>query len=130
MRSFWPRPTTRKTWGPRIINRPSRFDKRFLIGHPNDESRAIYLRYIIGDARIGSIDLDKWVADTDKFSLAHLQELFTAVIVLGDDYDDALKTLRDMIDEHPDSADDVPKKPMGFTGSMGHRNNHRRISDG
>ena len=68
--------------------------------------------------------------DTDKFSLAHLQELFTAVIVLGDDYDDALKTLRDMIDEHPDSADDVPKKPMGFTGSMGHRNNHRRISDG
>lgn len=94
--------------GARIINRPSRFDKRFRIGNPNAESRKLYLEYIIGKENIVNlkIDLDQWVKDTENFSIAHLKELFTAVIILDDSYDDAIKCLSLMKENKPDSIDD------------------------
>ena len=101
--------------GPRIVNRPSRFDKRFKIGHPNAESRKMYFEHIIGGeeqiAKLG-IALDKWVEDTDGFSIAHLQELFVATVILGDSYEDAIETLSTM-KEIPSSEDDI-EKMMGF----------------
>jgi len=91
--------------GARIINRPSRFDKRFKIGHPNKESRRLYFEHIIGgknkttvqefQERFG-VDLDQWVDDTKGFSIAHLKELFVAVCILGDNYSDAIETLETM----------------------------------
>ncbi len=105
--------------GARIVNRPSRFDKRFQIGHPDAESRKLYFRHIIGEAKILklNIDLNKWVADTEDFSIAHLKELFTAVVILGDDYDEAVDTLREMKEEHISSNDDERRKPMGFASN-------------
>jgi len=103
--------------GDRIINRPSRFDKRFKIGHPNAESRRLYLEYIMGgEDKIKSLDVDinKWVEDTDNFSLAHLKELFVAVVILGDKYDDAIDTLTNMREENLSSDDDDTKPKMGF----------------
>jgi SpoVK/Ycf46/Vps4 family AAA+-type ATPase len=96
--------------GGRIINRPSRFDKRFKIGFPNAAARRMYFEHIIGkDTLVASkVDLDKWVKDTQKMSIAHLKELFIAVTVLGDDYADAIKTLKSMkedIDERDDGGD-------------------------
>jgi hypothetical protein len=90
--------------GHRILNRPSRFDKRFKIGYPNEVSRMIYLKHLIGNRNL-NIDLEQWVGDTDKFSLAHLKELFIAVVIIGDSYEAAIKTLRSM-KEHIDSEDD------------------------
>lgn len=84
--------------GARIINRPSRFDKRFKIGFPNAESRAIYLKHLLKD-KVKDVDLDKWVEDTDKFTTAHLKELFVAVLILGDNYEEAIDTLRSMKEE-------------------------------
>ena len=83
------------------MNRPSRFDKRFRIGFPSAESRKIYLEHLIGHENISrlKIDIKKWVADTDEFSVAHLKELFVAVVILDDPYDQALKTLRNMKEE-------------------------------
>ncbi len=101
--------------GPRIVNRPSRFDKRFKIGHPNAESRKMYFEHIIGGteqiAKLGIV-LDKWVEDTEGFSIAHLQELFVATVILGDNYEDAIETLNTM-KEIPSSEDDI-EKMMGF----------------
>lgn len=87
--------------GHRVMNRPSRFDKRFRIGFPSRKSRRIYFENLIGDEKIAelNIDLDKWVKDTDKFSIAHLKELFVAVVILGDSYKDAIKTLKEMKEE-------------------------------
>lgn len=103
--------------GHRIINRPSRFDKRFKIGHPNDESRKIYFEFIIGKEKVKElgINLDKWVEDTEGFSIAHLKELFTAVVILGDDYEEAIETLSSMREEHLTSEHDERIRPMGFT---------------
>jgi SpoVK/Ycf46/Vps4 family AAA+-type ATPase len=104
--------------GARIINRPSRFDKRFKIGYPKEASRRMYLEFLIGGeekVRSLGIDLDMWVRDTEGFSLAHLKELFTAVVILDDSYEDAIRTLRSMR-ETPDSYDDEYRRPMGLIG--------------
>ncbi len=96
----------------RFVNRPSRFDKRFKIGLPTPESREIYLRHLIGEKEIEelAIDLERWVNNTEGMSLAHLKELFVAVVVLGNDYEDSVRTLKSMknrIDSKEDSC-------MGF----------------
>lgn len=99
--------------GARIVNRPSRFDKRFRIGMPSAESRRMYFEHLIGAENVPElkIDLDKWVADTKDLSIAHLRELFIAVVILDDTYDDALKTLRSM--------KTVLKDKKGKSGSVG-----------
>lgn len=100
--------------GARIINRPSRFDKRFKIGHPNAESRTLYLKHLCSGKKpeeVG-IDIKKWVKDTDGFSIAHLKELFVAVIILGDDYNKALETLKSMKEDI--SSDQDRDNFMGF----------------
>lgn len=98
--------------GARIVNRPSRFDKRFLIDYPNLDSRILYIKYLIGERDLG-IDIEKWANDTKDFTLAHIKELFVAVVILGDDYQETLETLRTMIDIAPDSRDEE-RKSMGF----------------
>lgn len=116
--------------GARIINRPSRFDKRFKIGHPNEESRRLYFEYIIGKEKIKSlkIDLDKWVEDTEEFPIAHLKELFTAVVILGDEYDDAIEALSCMKEEAPNSANDEQRKQMGFGGNQKRARRNKPVS--
>ena len=104
--------------GARIINRPSRFDKRFKIDHPNAESRRMYFEHVIGKESLEAfkIDLNQWVKDTKGFSLAHLKELFTSVVILEDDYNDAIETLRSMKEEKLDSSEDR-ENMMGFNNS-------------
>lgn len=104
--------------GPRIINRPSRFDKRFKIGFPSAESRKLYFEYVIGNSdvkkgrkeakRLG-INLKQWVKDTSEMSIAHLKELFIAVIILGDPYEEAIQTLQSM-------KEDIDDKEYGKFG--------------
>ena len=100
--------------GDRIINRPSRFDKRFKVGHPSERSRKIYLEHLV---RVGGknvkVDVRKWVKDTENMSIAHIKELFTAVMIIGDKYDDAISTLRSMKEDAPSSEDDSIKS-LGF----------------
>lgn len=101
--------------GGRIVNRPSRFDKRFKIGFPNEESRRLYLNFLLKDnpEKYG-VDIDQWVRDTNMFSVAHLKELFTAVVVLGDSYRDAINTLSKMREKSPTSDNDIPRQTVGF----------------
>lgn len=94
--------------GERILNRPSRFDKRFHIGMPSEESRRIYLKNLLNGKKI---DIEKWVKDTENFSIAHLKELFVAVCILEDEYSEALKTLKEMSDK---ISSDHDGKKMGL----------------
>lgn len=91
--------------GERIINRPSRFDKRFAIGWPSKDARRMYFEFLIGggdkqrlEAKLEVLDinLDKWVKDTNEMSLAHLKELFIQVVIIGDSYKEAITNLRGM----------------------------------
>lgn len=94
--------------GARIVNRPSRFDKRFRIGYPSEVSRRMYFEYLFKDKK--DIDINKWVKDTDKMSIAHLKELFVQVVILGDSYSDAIKTLKSM----KEFIDDKEYGSIGF----------------
>ena len=79
----------------RIIDRPSRFDRRFEIGYPSPDIRFAYLVHLTKGYIVGEM-LEKWVADTEMFSLAHLKELFIAVVILEHPYDEVLEELRHM----------------------------------
>lgn len=104
--------------GHRIINRPSRFDKRFKIGNPNSQARRMYFEHLIKNHKELDINLDQWVKDTTGMSLAHLKELFVAVIILGDKYEDAVETLKSM-KEVQISSDDDSDNYMGFGHKRG-----------
>jgi AAA+ superfamily predicted ATPase len=82
--------------GNRIVNRPSRFDRRFQIDVPSAAARKLFLESVMKDEDIKKQDIEKWVQDTDGLSIAHLKELFTSVVILGTDYDQALQNLKDM----------------------------------
>lgn len=105
--------------GARIINRPSRFDKRFKIDYPSAKSRKIYFEYVIGNGnrkrgreRIKElkVDIKRWVIDTEKMTLAHMKELFVATMILHDSYDEAIATLKSM----QDTIDDKEYESFGF----------------
>ena len=82
--------------GPRIINRPSRFDRRFEIGYPSEESRLIYLKSIWPDGPESTVS--DWAASTGGFSFAHLKELFVSVHLLENEFKDALDVIKSMRD--------------------------------
>jgi DNA polymerase III delta prime subunit len=108
----------------RVVNRPSRFDKRFKIGFPNAECRKVYLENV----REGvEIDVDKWVEDTEDFSFAHLKELFVATEIIGDDYEDALETLRSMKQRvASDDKEEFESKSLGFLDAAEERKRKRK----
>lgn len=101
--------------GQRVLNRPSRFDKRFKMGHPKKDSRKVYFNHLIDKEtqKEYKIDIEKWVEDTEDMSIAHLKELFIAVCILGNSYEESIETLRNMIDYNPRSDEDNNNK-IGF----------------
>jgi AAA+ superfamily predicted ATPase len=103
--------------GERIINRPSRFDKRYFIGYPNAESRKIYFESLIGTEKIAELGLniERWVAETEDLSIAHLKELFVAVVIQGDEYEDAIETLQSMKQKVRGDRDDKDEGTFGFS---------------
>jgi hypothetical protein len=99
----------------RVSNRPSRFDKRFKIGFPSAAARRLYLETLFKkDAENDLTQLDRWVEDTDGFSIAHLKELFVAVKIIGNTYDEALTTLNEMNEQEVSSEKDDGRKGLGF----------------
>lgn len=99
--------------GARVINRPSRFDRRFKIGFPTAEARTIYFEHLFKEFDLAQIDnIAQWVTDTDGMSIAHLRELFVAIIILGYDYEEAVAILKTM-DENISSDQDGGRK-VGF----------------
>ncbi len=80
----------------RFTNRPSRFDRRIEIGYPGADVRRKFLTFLFNGDPVD--DLDKWVESTDKFSMAHLKELFVGVVVLGGEFSEVLAALREMME--------------------------------
>lgn len=93
--------------GQRIVNRPSRFDKRIKIRNPNAESRRIYLKALMMDGDEAQIDVERAVKDTDNMSLAHVKELFVATCLLGADYTKSLKAMKSMTEKPSSTMDDI-----------------------
>ena len=96
--------------GPRFMNRPKRFDTVIEIGPPDDNARIEYLKYVITSKgefpfedclKDFGISVEKWIADTDGLTFAHLDELFTNVVLLGRPYEEILNKIKVMGEKHP-----------------------------
>jgi SpoVK/Ycf46/Vps4 family AAA+-type ATPase len=86
--------------GARIVNRPSRFDRRLKIAHPSEASRRMYLETLLAPG--DEVDLDAMVKDTKDMSLAHVKELFVSTVLLQAPYAKTVKHLKTM-NEHSTS---------------------------
>ena len=81
---------------PRIINRPSRFDRKIEIGYPNAEARRLYISKKLKAEDLAKIELEKWVKDTENLTISHIKELIISVAIMDNDYNETLKLLKEM----------------------------------
>lgn len=77
-----------------VMNRPSRFDRRYEIGAPDENCRRVYLTKKF--PKIASLDVDKIVKETAGFTIDFLKELSLSVYVLGYDMDKTLKEMKEL----------------------------------
>lgn len=80
----------------RILNRPSRFDRRYEIKMPNAKVREAYFKLKLKDDDLKDLDLDLWVKKTKGYSLAHLGEVVKSVFGLGNSFEETLLLLENM----------------------------------
>jgi len=83
--------------GARIVNRPSRFDERILVKMPTTAARKAYLQFAAPELQ--GEQLDRWVKDTENFSIAHMRELVAACYCLDEEYEVTLKRLKTMTEK-------------------------------
>lgn len=100
----------------RMVNRPSRFDLIEKIGMPTKAARHQYLSFKSSELKNDTKKMNKWVAATKGFSVAHLKELLILVEVFGKDFNESVERLKNMMNNLPISEDgSVPD--MGFRNS-------------
>lgn len=98
--------------GARIINRPSRFDRRIFVDMPTDGARRAYLQQATNNS-LTEEQLIQWVKDSYDMSIAHLRELVAAVYCLEQPYEEVIKRLKDMASQVK-ASDEFTKARMGF----------------
>lgn len=106
--------------GARIVNRPSRFDRRVFVGMPSTEARRAYLQKAT-DYGLSEAQLEEWVKDSKEMSIAHLRELVAAVYCLDQPYEEVIQRLKDMAAQIK-PTDEFTRSKMGFkvpAGMMG-----------
>ncbi len=74
----------------RIVNRPSRFDRRYEVGKPSAEVRRYYIEHKLKRANINDVNVESIVVKTEGFTIDHLKEYLLSVFVLGYSHEDAM----------------------------------------
>jgi SpoVK/Ycf46/Vps4 family AAA+-type ATPase len=101
----------------RILNRPSRFDRRYEIGHPSTEVRREYFKRKLTPEDLATIDLERWVKETEELSLAHLGEIVKSVCALGNSFEETMELLEKMKKKISSHDFDNKKSEVGFKRS-------------
>ena len=97
----------------RILNRPSRFDKRYLIDLPNAEVRRFYFENKIHKDDLEKINMEEIVKATEGLSIAHLGEFVKSTFIFGKSVEESIKQLSKM-GEFISSTRFNGKKKTGF----------------
>jgi len=98
----------------RILNRPSRFDKRYYIGLPDANVRKYYFENKIIKEDIDKYDINDLVVKTEGLTISHLGELIKSVYIFQKDLDKSIEELKDMKNFISSSKFDSEKKSTGF----------------
>lgn len=112
----------------RFSNRPSRFDKRYHIGYPKPEARKKYFQHLasrVSDLKDADVNIDWLVKNSEKFTIAHLKELFISIAIFENSKQEALNSLKKMGKgvSSDDDADELKGLSIGF-------GNHRKKKEG
>lgn len=97
----------------RFVDRPSRFDTVEYIGMPTAAARKVYLN--AKEPSLVGAELDRWVRDTEGFSVAHLRELIILVRCFDRPLDAAITRLESMRVK-PNSESAPGKQTFGVVG--------------
>jgi len=82
--------------GPRLMNRPGRFDRRFKIGQPSQKMRKAFFESKLLDEDKNKFDIDLIVEKTKDLSIAHCKEVFAEYIIKGRDLDEIIQEMKQM----------------------------------
>lgn len=96
----------------RFVDRPSRFDTVEYIGMPSAAARKVYLQ--AKEPSLTEIELERWVRETDGFSVAHLRELVILVRCFDRPLEKAIERLESMRITRPDSERAPDRMPLGI----------------
>lgn len=82
----------------RIKNRPSRFDRKFLVDMPSAQTRQVFLedlcRRLPPELGLPHLDVARTVKLTSDLSVAHVKEIFLSAVVLGISLEEAVDAAR------------------------------------
>jgi AAA+ superfamily predicted ATPase len=80
----------------RIANRPSRFDRMYEIGLPDDDVREFFIRAKLHPDDLKKIDMQKWIDATDGYTLSHIKEIIVSTMIFGKEIEDVCKHFETM----------------------------------
>lgn len=106
---------------PRVKNRPGRFDRIAHVAMPLPEARRAYLQQKAPE--LDAERIERWVAVSEGWSIAHLREFVVATLVLEEDDEAVIARLTEMHEEPPSSEYHDRDRHMGFSP----RNSFARI---
>ncbi len=97
----------------RLLNRPSRFDRKYKIGYPNAKVRKAYFeqKFLEDDLNINL--LQEMTKITQGLTISHLKEIFASVIIMGNDLHEVVNEMKAM-STLPTSRDDKPTSGIGY----------------
>ncbi|MDA3779452.1 MAG: ATP-binding protein [Bacteroidales bacterium] len=98
----------------RILNRPSRFDKRYYIGPPNAAVRKYYFENKITADDLSKINLNELVEKSEGLTLAHLGEMIKGIFIFNKNIDVVVNELKDMKNFISSSKFDAKGSSVGF----------------
>lgn len=96
----------------RFVDRPSRFDTIRYIGMPSPEARGAYFDAKVPD--LGNDELERFVAASDGYSVAHMRELIILTRCFGVTLEEAKKRLDKTRINRPSSQQHPDRQAFGF----------------
>jgi AAA+ superfamily predicted ATPase len=99
----------------RILNRPSRFDKRYYIGPPNAAVRKFYFENKITPDDLKKTNINELVEKSEGLTLAHLGELIKGIYIFNKTVNEVVDDLRDMKNFISSSKFDSKGTSVGFS---------------
>ena len=100
----------------RYKNRPSRFDRVIEFPLPTSEGRKMFIEKSVSPDDLSKIDIDKWVENTEGFTIDHLNELIVLYFIFGHSEEESFETIRNMVQRNDNLMNDtsVNKRNFGF----------------
>lgn len=105
----------------RILNRPSRFDRVYEVGYPDAAVRRYYFEKMINGEDLPDVNMERWVEASKGFTFAHMRDMIVSVLILGNDFDEAVGHLQGM-KNLPTSAKTKSSGSMGFNKGASQQN--------